>query len=157
MVEPADARTAYLGMAAMLNSLPMSNKAWIGQQIENGIQRAKATGQSGCFFYKQLLKDVVFVFAVFTNFNRTEKLRALNSFLPAAQYSTRLGEALGIGIDANDENMGFELIWRHGPIDNSGPVRALAAQLFSSPIETLCPTPFGEPRAYTPKGQDSAL
>jgi hypothetical protein len=157
MVEAGNARTAYLGMAAMLNSLPMSNKAWIGQQIEDGIQRAKATGQSGCFFYKQLRKHVVFVFAVFTEFNRTEKLRALNSFLPAAQYSTGLGEALGIGIDANDENMGFELIWRRGPIDNSGPVRALAAQLFSSPIETLCPTPFGEPRAYSPKEQDSTL
>jgi len=152
MVEPAEARTAYLEMAAMLNSLPMSNKAWIGQQIENGIRLAKETGQSRCFLYKRLLKDVVFVFSVFTGFDRTEKLRSLNAFLPAAQYKTGLKEALGIGIDADDEEMGFELVWRRGPIDNSDAIRALAEHLFPA-IETLCPTPFGEPRAYKPKGQ----
>ncbi len=53
MIEPAESRKSYLAMAAMLNSLPMSNKAWIGQQIENGIGTAKETGQSNCFLYKQ--------------------------------------------------------------------------------------------------------
>lgn len=153
MIEPKDGRQAYLAMAAILNSLPMSNKAWIGQQIEQGIQRVKEIGQSTCFLYKQLLGNLVFVFAVFTNFSRTDKLRALNQFLPAAQYSTGLSEALGVGYDADDESMGFELCWRRGPVQVTDAVRQLASRLFSAPLETLCPTPFGEPRPYTPKSQ----
>jgi hypothetical protein len=153
LIEPAEKRQAYLGMAAMLNSLPMSNKAWIGQQIEDSIQRVKEMGQSTCFLYRQLLGRVAFVFAVFTKFNRTEKLLALSKFLPAAQYSSGMSEALGVGYDADDEDMGFEVCWRRGPVEESPAVRALADRLFSSPFETLCPTPFGEPRPYAPRSE----
>ncbi|MFZ1008471.1 MAG: hypothetical protein WAN65_16635 [Candidatus Sulfotelmatobacter sp.] len=153
MIEPSEKRSAYLGMAAMLNSLPMSNKSWIGRGIENGIKRAKETRQSSCFLYKQLLGTVVFVFAVFTEFNRTDKMRALNRFLPAAQYSTSINESLGVAYDADAENMGFEVFWRRGPVEDSDSVRELAARLFSAPFETQCPTPFGEPRRYTPKSR----
>lgn len=153
LIEPSEKRSAYLGMAAMLNSLPMSNKAWIGQGIQNGIKRAKETGQSSCFLYKQLLGTVVFVFAVFTDFSRADKIRALNRFLPAAQYSSGMTEALGVAYDADDENMGFEVLWRRGPVEDSDSVRELADRLFSAPFETQCPTPFGEPRPYTPKSR----
>src|ERR1700685_834410 len=153
LIEPSEKRSAYLGMAAMLNGLPMSNKAWIGRELEAGIKRAKKTGQSGCFLYRQLLGTVVFVFASFTGFNRTEKMRALNEFLPAAQFSSRLGEALGIAYDADDDSMGFEVLWRRGPVEATCAVRELAQRLFSGPFETQCPTLFGEARPYTPKGR----
>ncbi len=151
LVEPDDKRQAYLGMAAMLNSLPMSNKAYIGQQIEDSIRRVKELGQSTCFMYRQLLGRVVFVFAVFTQFSRTDKLRALSQFLPAAQYSSGMLEALGVGYDADDDDIGFDLCWRRGPVEAGDDVREIAAKLFSKPLETLCPTPFGEPRPYKPK------
>jgi hypothetical protein len=153
MIEPREKRKAYLGMAAMLNSLPMSNRAWIGQQIEEGIRRAREMGQSNCFLYRQLLGNVAFVFAVFTNFSRADKLRALYRFLPAAQYSSGMSEAMGVGYDADDDSMGFEIHWRRGPVQVNDAVRQLAARLFSAPLETVCPTPFGEPRPYTPKSQ----
>lgn len=157
MIEPSEKRQAYLGMASMLNSLPMSNKAWIGGRIESNIQTVKETGKSTCFLYRQLLGRVAFVFAIFTGFSRTEKLRALAQFLPAAQYSSSMPEALGVGYDADDESMGFEVAWRRGPVDDNSDVRQLAKLLFSSPNETLCPTPFGEPRPYTPKGQNTGM
>jgi hypothetical protein len=153
MIEPVGKRNAYLSMAATLNSLPMSNKAWIGQQIKNGIKIAKETGQSNCFLYRQLLGKVAFVFAIFTGFTRTEKIRALNLFLPAAQYSSGMIESFGVAFDADDENMGFEVLWRRGPVEKSDTVREIATQLFGSSFETFSPTPFGEPRPYTPKGQ----
>ena len=137
----------------MLNGLPMSNKAYLGQQIENGIKRSKETGQSVCFWYKQLLGTVVFVFAMFTGFSRADKMGALNRYLPAAQYSSGLTEALGVANDADDENIGFEVFWRRGLVEDGESVRELAARLFSSPLKTLCPTPFGEPRSYTPKNR----
>lgn len=153
LIEPVDKRSAYLAMAALLNSLPMSNKAWIGQEIQDGIERAKKTGQSSCFLYKQLLGHVAFVFAIFTKFTRTDKIRALNTFLPAAQYSSGQPEALGVAYDAGDENIGFEICWRRGPIEDHESVRTLAARLFPGPLETWSPTPFGELRPYQPKGQ----
>lgn len=153
LIESKEKRRSYLGMAAILNSLPMSNKAWIGQRIEGSIRRVRETRQSTCFFYRQLLGNVAFVFAVFTDFSRTEKMRALYQFLPAAQYSSGMAEALGVGYDADDENMGFELFWRRGPVEVDDSIRQLATRLFSAPLETLCPTPFGEPRPYTPKSE----
>ena len=77
MIEPAERRQAYLGMAARLNSLPMSNKAWLGRRIESCISAVRQSGECRCFLYKQLLGEVVFVFAVFTGWSRTDKLRAL--------------------------------------------------------------------------------
>jgi hypothetical protein len=138
-------------MAALLNSLPMSNKAWIGQRIETCIQQVREVGRSTCFMYKQLREDVAFVFAVFKNFNRTEKIRALNMLLPAVQYSSDLQEAFGIAYDADDEDVGFDVLWRRGPIQADDEVKQLAARFFSGTKETVCPTPFGEPRPYIPK------
>jgi hypothetical protein len=152
MIEPAERRQAYLGMAARLNSLPMSNKAWLGRRIESSIREVRRTGNCRCFHYKQLLGDVVFVFAVFTGWSRTEKLRALAKFLPAAQYDTNLIEALGIAYDADDDNMGFDLFWRRGPVEDVVSAAALAAKIFPGTLETQCPTPFGESRSYVPQG-----
>jgi hypothetical protein len=157
MIEPRERRQAYLGMAAILNSLPISNKAWIGREIESRSQRVRKTGQSTCFTFRQLLGAVVFVFAIFTKFTRTEKMRALNQFLAAAHYSSGMTEALGIAYDADDENMGFEVCWRKGPVEANHAVRELAARLFSSSSETLCPTPFGDPRPYSPTATNPAL
>lgn len=148
LLEPAERRTAYLKMAAMLNDMPTSNKAWIGRQIEEIC--ARATGQSGCFAFRRLVGNVVFVFAVFKDFNRTERVRALNEFLPAAQLSTGMGEALGVAYDAEDENMGFEVIWRKGSVQESHITRKLATELFAR-TETLHANPFGDSQPYTPK------
>jgi len=152
MIEPAERRQAYLGMAARLNSLPMSNKAWLGKRIESCITTVRQTGECRCFLYKQLLGEVVFVFAVFTGWSRTDKLRALAKFLPAAQHDTNMIEALGVAYDADDENMGFDLFWRRGPVEDVASAAALAAKLFSDPLETQCPTPFGDSRPYVPRG-----
>jgi hypothetical protein len=152
MIEPAERRQAYLGMAARLNSLPMSNKAWLGRRIEAAIRKVLERGDCLCFQYKQLLGDVVYVFAVFTGWSRTDKLRALAKFLPAAQYDTNQMEALGVAYEADDDNMGFDLLWRRGPIEDVVSAAALAATLFPGTLETQCPTPFGEPRPYVPKG-----
>jgi hypothetical protein len=152
MIEPAERRQAYLGMAARLNSLPMSNKAWLGRRIESCISAVRQTGECRCFLYKQLLGEVVFVFAVFTGWSRTDKLRALSKFLPAAQHDTKMIEALGVAYEAEDENMGFDLLWQRGPVSDVASAAALAAELFSGPLETQCPTPFGDPRPYVPHG-----
>jgi hypothetical protein len=152
MIEPAERRQAYLGMAARLNSLPMSNKAWLGRRIEHCISTVRDSGQCRCFLYKQLQGEVVFVFAVFTGWTRTDKLRALSTFLPAAQYATNMIEGLGVAYEADDENMGFELVWRRGPVDDVASATTLAAKLFSGPLETECPTPFGDSRPYIPRG-----
>lgn len=49
MIEPAERRQAYLGMAARLNSLPMSNKAWLGRRIEAAIREVRERGECLCF------------------------------------------------------------------------------------------------------------
>lgn len=152
MIEPSERRQAYLGMAARLNSLPMSNKAWLGRRIEAAIREVRERDECLCFHYKQLLGEVVYVFAVFTGWSRTDKLRALAKFLPAAQYDTNQIEALGVAYDADDDNIGFDLLWRRGPIEDVASAAALAATLFPGTLETQCPTPFGEPRPYVPKG-----
>jgi hypothetical protein len=151
LIEPAERRQAYLGMAARLNSLPMSNKAWLGRRIENCISAVKKSGECRCFFYKQLLGEVVFVFAVFTGWSRADKLRALSKFLPAAQHDTNMLEALGVAYDADDENMGFDLLWRRGPVEDAAAAAGLASKVFCGPLETQCPTPFGDSRPYVQK------
>jgi hypothetical protein len=151
MIEPAGYRHAYLGMAARLNALPMSNKAWLGRRIEHAIKLVHTDGSCLVFHFRQLLGEVVFVFAIFTGWSRTDKLRALSSFLPAAQYDTKMPEALGVAYDADDENMGFDLLWRRGPVTDVVSAAGLAAQLFPGKLDTQCPTPFGEPRPYTPR------
>ena len=152
LVEPAARRQAYLGMAGRLNALPMSNKAWLGRRIERCIGLVRGTGEFKCFYYMQLLGEVVFVFAAFSGRTRTEKLRALSGFLPAAQYETNMLEALGVAYDADDETTGFDLFWLRGPVQDVATAAALAAELFPGVLETSCPTPFGEPRPYVPRG-----
>jgi hypothetical protein len=80
-------------------------------------------------------------------------MRTLTKFLPAAQFSSEMDEALGVAYDADDETMGFEVLWQRGPVEATNDVRKLAERLFPGPFETQCPTPFGEGRPYTPKGQ----
>ncbi|MGO9318366.1 MAG: hypothetical protein ACLPXT_03110 [Terracidiphilus sp.] len=152
MVEPAERRQAYLGMAAPLNSLPMSNKAWLGRRIESCIMTVRQNGKCSCFHYKQLLGEVVFAFAVFTGWSRTEKLCALAKILPAAQHDTKMIEALGVAYDADDERMGFDLLWLRGPVVDIESAAAFAAILFPGPLEMQCPTPFGDSRPYVQKG-----
>jgi hypothetical protein len=152
LIEPANRRQAYLGMAARLNALPMSNKAWLGRQIESCVEQAQRVRRYQCFLYKQLLGEIVFVFAVFVGWSRREKLRGLVKLLPAAQHSTGMIEALGVAYDGEDESMGFDLIWRRGPIEDVEAAAALATEAFPGELETQCPTPFGDPRPYAPKG-----
>ena len=83
-VEPRDKRSAYLKMAAMLNELPMSNKANIGRRLETMLKDLKRSGQQGCFAFKRLYGQMVYVFACFSGMSRTERMRALNQLLPAS-------------------------------------------------------------------------
>lgn len=152
MIEPANRRQAYLGMAARLNALPMSNKAWLGRQIESCIDEVRKAQSCRCFLYKQLLGEIAFVFAVFIGWSRREKLRGLSKLLPAAQHSTGMIEALGVAYDGEDEGMGFDLLWRRGPIEDVEGAAALAKEVFSVELGTQCPTPFGDPRPYVPRG-----
>ena len=63
----------------------------------------------------------------------------MNLFLPAAQYSSTMIESFGVAYDADDEDMGFEVLWRRGPVEENGAVRSLAAQLFGATFELSHP------------------
>lgn len=47
-VEPLGSRHSYLKMAAMLNALPSSNKAYIGRRLHEMLTGLKGSGKCGC-------------------------------------------------------------------------------------------------------------
>ncbi len=150
-VEPKDRRSAYLQMAAMLNSLPSSNKAWIGRRIESLLETAKQSGTGGCFGYKRFRSEPVFVFAVFSKLSRTERTRALHRLLQAGLCRYGTSEGLGVAYTAQGEaDSGFDIEWIRGMKTFSDETHKLGEECFPA-VEALHATPFGEARPYTPK------
>jgi len=150
--EPPEKRTAYLKMAAMLNALPTSNKAYIGRQLEQRLGAIKPSGQQSCFAFKRLNGRVVFVLVCFSKLSRTERMRALHRILPAGLYSYGVREGLGVAFDADDEKSGFDLEWIGGMSDFDEDTQRMAEQLFPEP-ETSIANPFGEARPYRPTSE----
>jgi hypothetical protein len=150
-VEPTESRSAYLKMAAMLNALPSSNKVWIGRRIESLLKTLRRSGKGGCFAFKRLYGEPIFVFACFSQFSRTKRIRTLHRLLPAGLYRYQANEGLGIVFDADGGfDSGFDIEWIRGLKSFDQDVRRLGEMCFGE-TETLHANPFGEARPYTPK------
>lgn len=152
-VEPQDKRSAYLGMAALLNSLPASNKAHIGRKIHDCLKQAKSAKGGSCFAFKRYQENVVFVFACFSGFDRTERIRALANILPAAIWRYGLSEGLATAYDADRDDSGFDLLWLRGLQEFSSETKELGHRLFPD-ISTLHANPFGVAKSYAPSEPD---
>jgi hypothetical protein len=148
-IEPKEKRSAYLGMAALLNSLPASNKAHIGRKIEDCLMAARTKNGGSCFAIKRYKEKMVFVFACFSGFERTERIRALAKILPSAIWQYGTADGLGTAYDADDNESGFDLLWLRGLTDFSPETKRLGERLFPT-IHTLHADPFGVARPYVP-------
>lgn len=155
-VEPLEKRSAYLEMAAMLNALPASNKVYVGQSIESMLKDLRHTGQAGCFAFKPSVRQFVLVFACFSKVSRTERIRKLHSMLPGALYQYRVKEGLGVALDADDSNSGFDLTWARDYGAFTETDRVLGKFLFPSPDQTLVADPFGRTRTHVPESGSSS-
>jgi hypothetical protein len=149
-IEPAEGRTAYLKMAAMLNGLPSSNKAYIGRRLHDMLIGLKGTGKCGCVAHKRLYEETVFVFCGFSKMSRTERIRNMNTLVEAALLKYSVCEALGTAIDADDEATGYDLRWVRGTPVATLELARIAEAVFGSTMETSIANPFGEARPYTP-------
>ena len=148
-VQPSDGRTAYLEMATMLNGLPSSNKAYIGRRLHDMLTGLKGTGKCGCVAHKRLYGKLVFVFCRFSSISRTDRIRYMNRLVEAALLKYRVGEALGIAFDADNESEGYDLRWGLGTPAATPDLESLAEAVFGGEIETSIANPFGEARPYT--------
>jgi len=149
-IESVSQRTAYLEMAAKLNGLPGSNKAYIGRKLHDTLASVRGTGQISCFAHRRLYEECVFIFCAFSSMSRTKRIRGLNSLVDAALLKYRVNEALGIGLDADDEKTGYDLHWIRGTPVPTPDLRRIADTVFPGEPETSIANPFGEARAYTP-------
>ena len=149
-VERPEVRTAYLKMAAMLNGLPSSNKAYIGRRLYEMLTGLKGTGKCGCVAHKRLYKKTVFVFCGFSAMSRTERIRNMNTLMEAALLKYGVSEALGIAIDADDEATGYDLRWVRGTPVATPDLARIAEAIFGATMETSIANPFGEARPYRP-------
>jgi len=147
-IEPPDKRIAYLKMAAMLNALPISNKVWIGRELKSHLANLRGSGKAGCFAFKRVRTELVFVFAFFSRLSRTERIRDIQKMLPAALYQYQVTEGLAVAFDADDSKTGFDLIWIRDYRNSSEDDRRLGEYLFPQPTETLIADTFGRARAY---------
>jgi hypothetical protein len=149
-VERPESRAAYLEMAAMLNGLPSSNKAYIGRRLKEMLAGLKDTGQCGCFGHKRLYESTVFVFCGFSKMERTERIRSMNTLVEAALLKFDVKEVLGIAIEADDERTGCDLRWVRGTPEVTPHLARVAEAVFGGPLETSIANPFGDARPYTP-------
>jgi len=147
-IEPEDKRVAYLKMAAMLNAIPASNKVWIGEKIENLLKGLRHSGEAGCFAFKRILNDLVFVFAIFSKLDRGERIRSIDEMLPAALYQYNTTEGLGIAFDADKPESGFDLIWYHGYNTFNEGHKRIGKFFFPNPKEALVTDPFGKSKPF---------
>jgi hypothetical protein len=150
-VEHPESRAAYLQMAAMLNGLPSSNKAYAGRRLKEMLAGLKDTGQCGCFGHKRLYGSTVFVFCGFSKMERTERIRSMNTLVEAALLKIDVKEALGIAIDADDERTGYDLRWVRGTPEATPQFAKVAKAVFGEPLETSIANPFGDASPYTPR------
>jgi hypothetical protein len=93
-VEPLHKRSAHLKMAALLNSLPSSNKAYIGRRLHQMLTGLKDTGKCGCVAHKRLYENTVFVFCGFSRMSRVDRIRSMNTLVEAALLKHDVSEAL---------------------------------------------------------------
>ncbi len=148
-IEKPENRSGYLKMAAMLNGLPTSNKAYIGRRLDEMLTGLKGTGKCGCVAHKRLYEEMVFVFCGFSKMSRTDRIRNLGTLVEAALLKYGLSEALGIAFDA-DNDEGFDLRWVRGIPRATPDLERIAEAVFGPTIETSIANPFGEARPYTP-------
>lgn len=149
-IERPEGRTAYLKMSAMLNGLPSSNKANIGRRLDQMLTGLKGSGKCGCCAHKRLYEETVFVFCGFSNMSRTERIRNMDTLVTAALLKYGVSEALGIAIDADDDETGYDLRWVRGKPVATPNLERIAEAVFGPTIETSIADPFGEARSYTP-------
>lgn len=148
-LEPSGQRSAYLKMAAMLNGLPSSNKANIGRHLHEMLTGLKGSGMCGCHAHKQVEGDVVFVFCGFSGMARMERIRNLHRLVDAALLRYGVNEALGVGIDADDETTGYDLRWVRGRPVVSVEIERIADEVFGRSFEVSIADPFGRARPYS--------
>lgn len=149
-VQPSDQRTAYVEMAGMLNSLPTSNKAYIGRRLHEMLKGLKGTGKCGCVTHKRLYEKLVFVFCGFSGMSRTDRIRHMDRLAEAALLKYGLSEALGIAFDADSNTTGFDLRLVRGTPSATPDLERIANAVFGTDIETSIASPFGEARPYRP-------
>jgi len=133
----------------MLNSLPISNKAYIGEWIKGRLAELYKSGNQGCYAFRRLYGEPVFTFACFSQMSRTERIRSLHKLTEAARFRFQAHQGLGVAYDADDERSGFDVCWLGGLPMETPEIRRLAEAVFPTP-ETLIANPFGEARPYTP-------
>lgn len=151
-IEPAEKRSAHLKMAAMLNGLPSSNKAYIGRRLNEMLTGLKGTGKCGCVAHKRLYEKIVFVFCGFPTMSRTDRIRNMDTLVEAALLKYGVSEALGIAFDADNDTTGFDLRWVRGTPVATSALERIAETVFGGAMETAIANPFGEPRPYTRPG-----
>jgi hypothetical protein len=149
-VEPSNQRTGWREMAAMLNGLPSSNKAYVGKRIHEIYVVLKGTGQCGCIAHKRLYEKTVFVFCGFSDMVRTERIRNLCRLVDAARVKYGVSEALGVAFDADCEFTGFDVRWVGGPLLATPELQELGEKVFGTDSGPLSADPFGKARPYTP-------
>jgi len=109
------------------------------------------SGQAGCFAFKPLLREFVFVFACFSKLSRPQRLRSLHPMLPAALYSYNVTEGLGVAFDADNTDSGFDLSWVRDYKTFDENDQKLAEFLFPAQEQTLVADLFGQARPYMPE------
>jgi hypothetical protein len=144
-VQPLDQRSAYLEMAAMLNGLPSSNRAYLGGQSHAMLSGLRGTGKCGCFAHKRLYGKRVFVSCGFSGISRTDRIRHMNRLVQAALLKYCVDEALGIAFDADSESEGYDLRWvRETPAatpDLERLAKAVLEEVSKLPSRTLSEKP----------------
>src|SRR5258708_2567832 len=149
-VEPSESRSAHLKMAAMLNGLPSSNKAYIGRRLHDMLTGLRGTRQCGCVAPKRLYEKMVFVFCGFSGMSRTDRIWHIDTLVEAALLTHGVSEALGIAFDADSDTSGFDLRWVRGTPVATPALKKIAETVFGGTMETSIANPFGEARPYTP-------
>jgi len=142
-IEPVNQRVSYLKMAAILNALPMSDKAFIGRRLENILERLRDSGEGRYLAFQRPGADMVLVFACFSKRPRHERAENIFGLLRAALYKHKVTNGLAVAIDADDDSEGYDLIWAKGYTDFDEHDRKLSELFFPEPIGTVGHDAFG--------------
>lgn len=147
-IEPEANRKSHLVMAAILNNLPTSQKAFIGKRITELLGDLKGSGYSGCLGHLSRSGGPLLVFAVFSGDSRTNRIRKLHDLAKAAQLHHQQKEVLGIGMDANQDDSPFDLVWMRGEPVSTPELQQLADLVFRGTEQMKNADPFGVARPY---------
>jgi len=150
-VESPDRRTGYLEMATMLNSLPVSSKVYIGREIESRLNNLRGSGKAGCLAFKSLAGKAVFVFGCFSGSSRADRIRNIRGMVPGALFQYKVTDGLGVALDADHPETGFDLILMKRYDKFTDADRKIGALLFAIPDGVRVADPFGNTRPYEPR------